>query len=138
LLSETDAAIGWPYDPRISPVGERVAMNWIRPDSLPDGLWIMPRSGAENAHIGPYIPLGWSADGRTVYATQFVVGRSVADRTVWVIDPDNGSASPYVDLPLPVTPRNLDITRDGRRIVLAHLVSQSDAWIIENFDPTHR
>ena len=50
---------------------------------------------------------------------------------------DLASAEPRIlaTLPEPVMPWSVSIAPDGRRLVAAVEEKQSDAWIIENFDP---
>jgi len=80
----------------------------------------------------------WPASGDTRCATSdptyaFEYGKN----TILAIPADKGNPRTIVTLPLPAN-RTLDyaaITSDGRRIAYVVAESQSDVWMIENFDP---
>ena len=74
------------------------------------------------------LPVGWSADGRWVYAQ-----RPEAHRVVR-IPSGRGAAETLLDIPFERV-GEIDIAPDGTRVVCAVPVSQSDIWLIENFDP---
>jgi len=82
--------------------------------------------------VGSFDPLGWSADGKNVYAIE-QEGRIVMIRT------DRASMRPIVDLPLPegsTASGGVAITADGQRVVYSAQQTKSDVWIVQNFDPT--
>ena len=64
ISSET----GWPFYPSVSPDGESVAVFWNRDQKA--GVWAIDiDQGTERLLVeGGYSPLGWSADGRFLYA----------------------------------------------------------------------
>ena len=76
-------------------------------------------------------PIGWSSDGKQIYAVEYEKGTIVA------IPAEKGDPRTIVTLPLPAgrTLTDAAITSDGRRIAYVVSESQSDVWMIENFDP---
>jgi Tol biopolymer transport system component/DNA-binding winged helix-turn-helix (wHTH) protein len=84
---------------------------------------------------GLFVPIGWSPDGRYVYAH----GRNDAQHIV-MIPVEGGEANPFVTLPVPEgrTVREATIALDGRHIAFTVGESRSDVRIITNFDPSVR
>jgi hypothetical protein len=76
-------------------------------------------------------PVGWSPDGRSVYASiwdkmvSIPVGPANRDmpRTVFTAPGDIGAAS---------------VSPDGKKFVLRALETKSDVWVVDNFDPAYR
>jgi serine/threonine protein kinase/Tol biopolymer transport system component len=85
----------------------------------------------KSAHfLGASLPLGWSADGKNIFATD----RNTSTRIV-TIQSDTGGAMPAIELPVSEgVISDTAITPDGRRVVYSVRKTQSDAWIVENFD----
>jgi len=54
---------------------------------------------------------------------------------VYLVPLSGRPAELYVTLPFRAFARDIDITPDGRMVVAAVEESQSDAWIVNNFDP---
>ena len=81
---------------------------------------------------GDFAPLGWSADGREVYAirTRRLVALPVAGGDPRVLG--------TVPVPDGYTLGGTTISPDGRRLVYTIVESRSDIWIIDDFDPTDR
>jgi hypothetical protein len=127
-----DPSVGWlPLRPIFSPSGKNVAVNWNRhPDG---GIWIIslePYSEtpllAEKATDNA--PLGWSPDGKYVYATQ--------EREIVKV----GIANPNQPVSVATLPGDVveflsgGMSPDGRDIVVPLSEAKSDVWIMENFD----
>jgi hypothetical protein len=81
--------------------------------------------------VGWQRPINWSSDGKQIYAVDYDKGTIVA------IPAEKGDPRTIVRLPLPAgrTLGYAAITSDGRRIAYVLSESQSDVWMIENFDP---
>lgn len=123
--------------------GADMSSVWMSPDASeaatyrsrdPLGIWLIPlrRQRAATQLTGRnFYPLGWSADGKSIYAynvdhqTQIVAIRT-----------DIGAVHPMMDLPLALDNLTftMAITPDGQRVVYTARQRQSDAWIAQNFD----
>ena len=129
-----DPSVGWlPLRPIFSPDGKKIAVNWNRhPDG---GIWIISLEPYSETPLlaekgtDDDAPMGWSPDGKYVYATQereiVKVGIANANQPVSVatlpgdvVEFLSGGMSP-----------------DGRDIVVPLSEAKSDVWIMENFDP---
>ncbi len=87
---------------------------------------------------GFLIPLGWSADGSWIFAVEggkreLLKVPAVADATPTTVgtlpfDYDLVGGSAYCTA----------ITSDGKQAVCILTEKQSDAWLVENFDPEMR
>jgi hypothetical protein len=88
----------------------------------------------KSAHVnGMFSPIGWSSDGKYVYA---ILG--TRPREVVMIRADGAENTPLIDLPLPegFSIQGVAITPDGHRVVYTAYQRQSDVWIVQNFDTT--
>ena len=129
-----DPSVGWlPLRPIFSPDGKNVAVNWNRdPDG---GIWTISLEPYSEtpllAHKGndDNAPMGWSPDGKYVYATQ---GREIVK--VGIANPNQPVS--VVTLPGDVVAYlSGGMSPDGRDIVVPLSEAKSDVWIMENFDP---
>jgi hypothetical protein len=85
-------------------------------------------------NFGAKSPIGRAVNGKRIYAWEGTPGGGKI-RAIFAAD---GRAEARFDLPL-----NLELGRiypvphpvDGRRFVLSAQKSQSDVWLIDNFDP---
>jgi Tol biopolymer transport system component len=136
-----DDKVGWIFDAVYSPNGGEIACLWNRAPK--PGMYVIPLEGSvpnqqrsrQLTVSGPQNltqnPINWSSDGKQIYAIELAKGTIVA------IPAEKGDPRTIVTLPLPVS-RTLDyatITPDGGRVVYVLSESQSDVWMIENFDP---
>jgi Tol biopolymer transport system component len=129
-----DPSVGWiPSRPIFSPDGKKIAVDWNRqPDG---GIWIISLEPYSEtpllANKGNYdnAPMGWSPDGKYVYATM--------RREIVKV----GIASPKQPVSVATLPGDVveflsgGISPDGRDIVVPLSEAKSDVWIMENFDP---
>jgi len=130
-----DTSYGWQYDPRPSPDGKWVAVYWNRGGMGQSGIWLLSTEGQEPAPLTEgLIAVGWSADARTIYAFE-TNDRRTQVRELYAIDVASRDTRLIATLPEDVMPWNVSISPDGRRLIAAVEERQSDAWIIENFDP---
>jgi Tol biopolymer transport system component len=114
--------------PKFSPDGKKFAILWNRDPS--QGLWITtPETHAERL-LSPkaYWALGWSPDGKFVYAgelggreiVRIAISNSKETKTLITVHGllDAGSVSP-----------------DGREVIFNAMEEKSDVWLMRNFDP---
>lgn len=110
-----------------SPNRQQIAVHWNR---LPTpGAWLINLQDRSETLLGPGLrPIGWSPDGRSVYAfngnggkeiLQIELGRPEKPHSVAAFsDPiHSGSVSP-----------------DGRQFIVSLSEDTSDVWILKNFD----
>ncbi len=131
-----DESVGWLFCPRYSPDGKKVAVMWNRRPSW--GLWIIPIEYPSQAYFlkeNAY-PVGWSSDGRWIYATEGIFG------TLKILKISIKGDQTKILLTVPFTlekgfPRyeSVNMTPDGKKFVFPVYKLHSDVWIIENFDP---
>jgi Tol biopolymer transport system component len=119
---------GYVFDPRFSPLGDRVAVYWNRPVDQP-GLWVLswPKRAETFLRIWAS-PLGWSPDGQSIYARKSALGE------IWVVGTQTGAARLLASVPAG-TIGGGDATPDGKYLVLSVRERKADAWLVENFDP---
>ena len=128
--------VGWIFNAVYSPNGGEIAVGWNRPPGM--GVYVIPLEGSvpyeqrsRQLSVGLQFPIGWSSDGKQIYAFEY------EKDTIVAIPAEKGDPRKIVTLPLPAG-RTLDyaaITSDGGRIAYVVSESQSDVWMIENFDP---
>jgi len=119
----------WMASPEYSPDGTRVAISCNCPGG--EGVWVVSTDGSSQTLVhddSELLPVGWSADGRWVYAQKLEAQRVVR------IPSRRGAAEMLLDIPFERV-GEIDIAPDGTQVVCVVPVSQSDIWLIENFDP---
>jgi Tol biopolymer transport system component len=144
-----NSSVGWAASPAYSPDGKTIALSWNRrPDQ---GVWIVdtssPRQELAHKAVNPSDsnpwPIGWSADGRSIYAVDGIraasrgvsvsTGETLTRAKILRLPVDGGP--PTIVLPLPFEEiGSVAMFPDGRRFVCAVYSSRSDVWVVENFD----
>ncbi len=87
---------------------------------------------AEFIKKGRLFPLKWSPDGKTIYAFEYQSTR------ILTVSTRDGFAQELIKIPfngVNVLNEDIDMTPDGKTIVCAVPETNSDVWMIENFDP---
>jgi protein kinase-like protein/WD40 repeat protein len=109
--------------------GKRLAFVWNRKYSRASGVFVYRLTDSTVSHLvdGAYIPVRWSADGRSVYlvSTQYY-----SDTTRVVSFPVNGG-SPHLLGVFPPELRVEDVFPDGEGAVLIRREIRADAWLID-------
>ena len=134
---------GWTFSPERAPDGRHVAFSWN--DRGRHGVWLLDLATRRKVRIldGAADPIGWSADGRTLYAVQArpglhrglaaVLGETTTETRVIAVPIDGGPPRDVLRLPFEEV-GGVSISADGRTIVCAVYSSRSDVWIVEHFD----
>ena len=76
------------------------------------------------------MPIEWSADGKWIYAWN-----REKPLEILKIPASGGRPETLVTLPFEHIYPGIGMTPDGKRIVCAVVETQSDVWVMENFDP---
>src|SRR5205823_6336232 len=121
-------SVGWVFRPTYSPDGERVAVWWnqrttgVWTISLRDFSQVLVRAGLSH-------PLGWSADGRSVYV------QDEGSSDILQVPATGGKATLVGTQPFE-NAYCIPIERGGGLTLLCVVdEGTADAWIIENFHP---
>ncbi len=133
-LAEEDLDIRMHF-PEYSPDGKRVAVYGARNSNF--GLWII--SFEDYSHVflrkGRLIPLRWSSDGKWIYVSEQMQGAI----KILKVALENGETQTVFALPFTLEKGNpyyhqVTMTPDARHFVIPTTKSQSDIWMVENFD----
>ena len=122
---------GWLNDVRVSPDGKQLAVWWNRPiGDEDDGLWMIewPSRQFRKLLPGDFYPAGWSPDSQSIYAYEYL------GRRMMKISASTGKAQDIGAFPLGAL-EGCDISPDAKTAICTVRQTQSDAWLIENFDP---
>jgi eukaryotic-like serine/threonine-protein kinase len=121
---------GWVFSPSLSRRGDRIAVMWNRTKQR--GLWLLSWPVREERFLaGELTPLGWSADDQWVYAEPSagltIVRVSVVDGKVEPVSSFSGGSI-----------RHCTLTPDARTVICPVTELNTDAWVIDDFDPAVR
>jgi Tol biopolymer transport system component len=131
------------FSPVSSPDRRQVAVTWNRRDGR--GLWVIDRMAGQERLVyptraGTLRPIGWSADGREIYAVEakggvyrglvLPQGDTMTDARILRIAIGGGPAYPVVTLPFEEI-GSVSMSGDGRRFVCTVYASESDVWIVD-------
>jgi serine/threonine protein kinase len=116
--------------------GRQVAVQYKKGPETGPGIWILSVDGSPERRLwkGLALPIYWSPDGRILYASKLVSGKII----ILTISTENGREAVVFTIPLSREigrPILRPHTVDGRRFVFEARKSQSDIWVVENFDP---
>jgi len=135
-----DDSVGWVFaPPRYSPDGKKVAVMWNRrPADGLDGLWVIPLEDSSQAFYleEDAFPIGWSADGSWIYATE----RMARMLKILKVSIKGNQTQTVLTMPFPLEKgfpvySRVSMTPDGKRFVFSVEKRHSDVWMVENFDP---
>jgi len=130
-LVESDS-VGWMFRPRFSPDSKQIAVHWNRHPKL--GIWLI--SLEDSSHVilktGFFYPMVWSSDGKWIYYYDYYKPAEIL-----MIPAIGGESKRYVTIPIENI-GEIIIHSDGKKIVCTVHETQSDIWLMENFDPEVR
>jgi serine/threonine protein kinase/Tol biopolymer transport system component len=136
-IIQADPSLGWVWSkPVSSPDDKKIAFNWNRNG---DGLWIVSVEPYSETLLlrGDSVPVGWSPDGKYVYAIRRELGRAREIIRVQVAAPNEVTS--VAILPGDVVDfGGASVSPDGRKIFANVGEEKSDVWLMENFDPSPR
>ncbi|RIK73809.1 hypothetical protein DCC62_16585 [candidate division KSB1 bacterium] len=121
-------SVGWIFFPKYSPDRTKVVVWWNRSDA---GLWVISLVDDSQMKVSDQavIPVGWSPDGNWIYG---FYGR-VRGKTLVRLPVSGGESEIVFTLPEEIFLTG--VSPDGRKFVCMVPQTQSDVWLLENFDP---
>jgi Tol biopolymer transport system component len=127
---------GYASYPHFSPNNDQVAIFWITRRS---GLYVLSWPSREPRLLAPDLaPIGWSQDGKWIYALQAVQPFKAQNSTSALLRVSSRTSSVEVigSFPIGYLRRGAcSLTPDRQAIICAVAEESSDAWIIDDFDP---
>ncbi|MBK7377953.1 MAG: serine/threonine-protein kinase [Ignavibacteriales bacterium] len=134
-LFVSNDSVGWMFQPCLSPDNLSIAIYWNRyPPSVARGLWLISRKDSSQKLLlqGMIYPLRWSNDSQGVY----VINSTKTPPEILIVFVNTGLTNLIYTLPTnEIGYNDIDISSDGKTIVCAIEETNSDVWMIENFDP---
>lgn len=125
---------GWTFEPHFSPNRDLIAFHWNRgaPSAKDSGLWLLSWPGRQRRLLAVGLfPLGWSSDGRWVYAFRGLH----QIRTVLRVSVATGAVETVASFPRGYFSQEMCTqTPDRRALICAMTESSRDAWVIDGFD----
>ncbi len=99
------------------------------------GIWVISLDDSSSflIKVGLFRPIGWSADGKWVYSYEKKGGTI----RIFMVEVESGREKTVVTIPftfelgVPGIPR---MSTDGKHFVIPVRKSNSDVWLVENFD----
>lgn len=136
LLVSNDS-VGWMFNPRLSPDYSQIVVMWNRylNNQPMRGLWVISRKDSSQKLLlkGSVYPLKWANDGKSIYA----INSGKNTQEILIINANTGEGKIIFTFPSDkIDPyEGVDISSDGKTIVCSIQETNSDVWMIENFDP---
>ncbi len=124
----TNDSVGWMLGALASPDGRSVAAFWNREPK--SGLWLISMEDSSQKLIWPgefAVPIGWSADGRSIYVA--------ADTQVRVVSVNGRTPARAISLPYVARFCSALERPSGLKLACTVVESVSDVWMLQNFDP---
>ena len=114
------------------------------------GIWVIDTKDRRESLVYPTVagstkPVGWSADGRSIYVIE-AKNLNFRGLTAPAPGPETITEARVVRVPVNGDPvktvvkvpfeeiGGVSMTPDGRRFVCAVYTSRSDVWVVDNFD----
>jgi Tol biopolymer transport system component len=144
-----NSSVGWNGSAEYSPDGKEIAVWWNRQPMR--GIWLIDAESSRETLVygnatpteSMLIPIGWSHDGRFIIS---IDGKRAAYRGVTanfeetltearILRLPRNGADPETLLELPFDEvGSVAMFPDGRRFVVTVYSSQSDVWVVDDFD----
>jgi Tol biopolymer transport system component/DNA-binding winged helix-turn-helix (wHTH) protein len=151
LLTEESSA-GWMFVPVHSPDGSKVAVSWSRRPK--PGVWVIGIDDRSETFVyktptsrTSVFPVGWSADGRSIYLIEgrpynfrdlsAPLGETTTDGRILRVPANGGDVTTVTSIPFDEF-GSVAMAPDARRFVVTVYSSQSDVWVVDDFDVSSR
>jgi serine/threonine protein kinase/DNA-binding SARP family transcriptional activator len=120
-------SVGWMFSALGSPDGRFVAVYWNRKPQR--GVWLISMQDSSQALLSPgqAHPLGWSADGTSLYVAN--------GRRIEVVSLPGGRTVRVIDIPYPAQFCRAVERPSGLKLACLVTETVSDVWMLQNFDP---
>jgi Tol biopolymer transport system component len=122
-----EESVGWMFTATYSPDGEDLAVYWNRQPT--PGLWVISfkdRSERFTGVEGGIYPIGWSPDGKWIYAHK--------DNDYLMIDVESSKIENLPTNPITIEGETHYMPTYDQTRVFINIKAQSDVWLTENFD----
>jgi Tol biopolymer transport system component/DNA-binding winged helix-turn-helix (wHTH) protein len=143
-----DRSAAWIFSPAYSPDRRKIAVFWNRPPNR--GIWVIDAKDRRetlvynvSASSSTYTPIGWSADGRSIYVVEgknstgrdlaLPLGETITEGKILMVPADGGESTTVAPLPFKEI-GSVSMTPDGTKFVFSVYSSGSDVWVVDNFD----
>ena len=131
-----DESVGAIFTPVYSPDGTKVAVYCIRHNG--QGVWVVSLEDSsekllrKGISMYPFIfePLAWSSDGNWVYAYEESPGK----KEYLMIEVESGKTRPMPIIPFTIEGKTYYKLIDDKPEIFVDAKTQSDVWVIQNFD----
>jgi len=130
-----DEDVGHIIHPVYSPDLKKLAVAWNHPEMT--GLWVIPVKDSVRLEKaiplieGSVFPFGWSKDSKWIYT--FDEGKDTEGKQVLTVSAEDGTVRDSFKLPFKHVSKPSSV--DGEVFACTVTESQSDVWVVKNFDP---
>ncbi|MCI0496242.1 hypothetical protein L0Z72_14640, partial [candidate division KSB1 bacterium] len=134
-------SVGWMFSPCFSPDGKNLAVSWNRREpgktrgpTSASGIWLISFEDSSQFFLlkGNFYPIMWSDNGEWLYTWR------PDKKPIEIIKVPVNGGKPKTIITLAfenIEMNGISMTPDGKKIVFAAFETQSDVWLMENFDP---
>ncbi|UCE18563.1 MAG: PD40 domain-containing protein, partial [Gemmatimonadota bacterium] len=131
-------SVGWMFFPKFSPDTKKAVVYWNRWEMKTSrrGLWIISLEDTSQNLLhseAPSVPLAWSTDGKWIYFCKSFNWPDCSS-DILMISSSGGEVKTFMTLPF----KNItyiSMHPGKKKMVCSVIETQSDVWLIENFDP---
>jgi Tol biopolymer transport system component len=128
-----DESVGWISPPSYSPDGKKVAVYWSRPPA--PGLWVILLDDSAEKLIREWAyPFDWSRDGKWIYAQDAKLKKN----NLIMVEVKSGKTKTLPTIQYTIEGKTYHILIDGDPEIRVVGRTQSDVWVVENFDQIMR
>ena len=132
-----DESVGWVFNPVYSPDRKKVAVSWNRRPT--PGLYLIYLEDFSDKLLhdssASFVwPLGWTPDGKWVCACEEKEGKT----EYLLIEAESGKTKPMPTIPFTIEGKTYYKMVDGKPEIFVDEKTQSDVWVIENFDEINK
>jgi serine/threonine protein kinase len=126
-----DESVGWIFSAVHSPDRKKVAVSWNRQTN--HGLWVISLEDSSEKFIKTEArPYDWSPDGKWVYAFDYKSGK--IEYLMIEVESGKSKSMPLSTIPFTIEGKTYHKDIDDKPEIFLTGKTQSDVWVIENFD----
>jgi Tol biopolymer transport system component len=133
-----DDTHGWPFFPTWSPDRRQIAYFWNRRLDGPEpgpGVWVVGEDGRAPRRVleGNYAPKAWSADGRSLYLSEWTSDPWGDSQPILEVSVAGGAPRPFATLSLDRRLGDCVLSVNARRAACT-ANPEADVWLVDDFD----